>query len=103
MFSDGRAESIRQRLRASEWRSRQCGEREHGDDDLSHGCFYPYDLLPPSTIRAAPAELPLRISFISAMVSCSSATLRLSASNRLSRAEALCGSDRSASRLSEIA
>jgi len=45
---------------------------------------------------AAPAWLPLRISFTSAIVSCSSATFRRSASKRLSRRGSLCGSVRSA-------
>jgi hypothetical protein len=49
-------------------------------------------LFAPPTICAAPTELPFRISFINAIVSCSSATLRRSASKSVSRAAALCGS-----------
>src|SRR5262249_49527533 len=103
--ADDGADSLGQRLGAGRrYRRRKRGERKACDDNLSHGLsVIRYDLFKPSTICAAPAELPLRISFINAIVSCSNATLRRSASKRLSRAAALNGSDRTASRLSAIA
>ncbi len=54
-------------------------------------------------MRAAPASSPWRISFMRAIVSCSSPILRRNASNRFSCATWLAGSARSASRLSSMA
>jgi hypothetical protein len=84
-----------------------CGRKDRHEQgregeryELHGSCLHP---LVPSMIWAAPAAFPLRISFISAMVSCSSATFRFNASKRLARAGALAGSRRTAARLSAIA
>ena len=57
----------------------------------------------PDATRAVPASSPLRISLISAMVSCSRAILALKFSRRLPCAGSLAGCARSAARLSLIA
>jgi hypothetical protein len=60
-------------------------------------------VLSPETMRAAPASFPLRISLMSATVSCSSAILVLKFSTRLCWAGSLAGCARIAARLSLIA
>src|SRR5262245_10760192 len=91
---------------------RRHGDEPERDDDHrderderqseSHVRVYPLGFSP-ETMRAAPASLPLRISLMSATVSCSSAILVLKLSIRLCCAGSLVGSDRSAARLSLIA
>ena len=83
----------------------QRGNAQEKERELVHigFCGHGHDLFSPSTICAAPALLPLRISLIRAMVSCSTVTFCFKAPNSAPRAATLAGSAFTAARVSAIA